>query len=499
MRRSLPAFLAAALSLALAAAALAQDAGPTVTLQAGPVLTLDDAIQLALRKNKNLKVAAYGPGISRANLLVARGAFDPSLVASRTYAENQFNTTIGLIPVVDNTKTDFYSVDIQGLLPIGTQYTVGGNTTQVRQVYNGFSSYFETIGGFSVTQPLLKGFGFDANLVNVRIAKANRSISDLAYRQSAIDTVTNVIEAYSSLQLAHDQLTSAEMASARAAALLAENEKEFKIGKISQSDVIQSRANRAQYEEPILFAERAVRDAQNYLRELIGDDAFFEDEPLFTLVPAPIPDVTVDRRSDLERALSTRPDYQQARLGVAKDRFSESYAVNALLPQVNLVGGYSYTGVANTFNASRQMVQDRQNPSVSAGLTVTIPLTFAVGRGNLRSARLQRARDEEDLKRLAADIALAVAAADGQVETTRKRVAVDQAAYALAKQALEAEEKKKKAGASSTLYVVQEQNFVSNIENSLSFALADQRRAVAVYDQVLGTTLERYHIKLADE
>ena len=78
-------------------------------------------------------------------------------------------------------------------------------------------------------------------------------------------------------------------------------------------------------------------------------------------------------------------------------------------------------------------------------------------------------------------------------------MAADQAAYALAKQALEAEEKKKKAGTSSTLYVVQEQQFVASIENNLSFALASQRQAVAVYDQTLGTTLERYHIKFTDD
>ena len=42
-----------------------------------PTLTLDDAIRLALQRNKNLKVTSYLPGISRANLLVARGAFDP--------------------------------------------------------------------------------------------------------------------------------------------------------------------------------------------------------------------------------------------------------------------------------------------------------------------------------------------------------------------------------------------------------------------------------------
>ena len=464
----------------------------------GSPLTLEDAIRMALERNKVLRVTSFDRGISRALLLEARGQFEPSLVLNRNFTETQFTTSLGPIPVSDNTKTDSYSAGVQGLLPIGTQYNIFGSTIEVRDNYNGINRNYQTFGGFQVTQPLLKGFGFSANLANVRVAKANRSISDLTYRQSAIDTVTNVIVAYSNLQLAHDQLTSAEKARAQARELLSENEKSYAIGSISQSDVITSRAYAAQYEESILIAERAVRDAQNSLRELIGDEVFLEDEPLFTLAPVDIPEVTVDRRRDLERALLLRPDYQQQRLLIAKDRISESSAVNGLLPQVDFVGGYGYNGSAYTFAASRQMVQDHQNPSVSAGLTVTIPLAFAVGRGTLRAAKLQRAQAEEDLHRLEADIAVAVANADGQIETTRKRVLADRAAYALARQALEAEEKKKKAGTSSTLAVAQQQSFVVNMESSISYALAAERQAVAVYDQVLGATLERYHIKLTD-
>jgi outer membrane protein TolC len=145
------------------------------------------------------------------------------------------------------------------------------------------------------------------------------------------------------------------------------------------------------------------------------------------------------------------------------------------------------------------MVQDHQNPSVAAGLTVTVPLAFAVGRGTLRAARLQRQQAEEDLTRLEADIAVSVANAAGQIETTRKRVSADKAAYDLARQALDAEEKKKKAGTSSTLAVAQQQNFVVSVESSISYALAAERQAVAVYDQVLGATLDRYHVTLTDE
>lgn len=484
-------FILLAAALAAPPAMVAQDASPT--------LTLDDAIHLALQRNKTLKVSSYGPGIARANLLVARGAFDPNLVFSRTYAETQFGSSIGLIGVNDQTKVDVFSGGVQGLLPVGTVYSIYGSSTETRDVFNGISKNYQTFGGFQVTQPLLRGFGLAANLEQVRIQKANRSISDQAYRQSAINTVTNVIIAYSNLQFAHDELESAQGARARANRLLTENEKKYKVGSSSQSDVIESRANAAQYEEDIITAERAVREDQNALRELIGEDVFFENEPLFVLAPMQLPDITIDRKGDLQRAYTTRPDYQIARLGLTQDHAVEAHARNSLLPEVNFQGGYGFNGSATNFSPSRQMVQDHMNPSVSAGLIVTIPLTFAVGRGTLRAARLTRVRDEEDLRRLAADIAVQVANADGQIETTRRRVDADKATFALAKQALEAEEKKNKAGTGSTYIVVQYQQSLAIAENSISIALAAERQAIATYDATLGTSLERYHVKLAND
>jgi outer membrane protein len=464
-----------------------------------PTLTLDDAIRLALQRNKNLKVSSYLPGIARANLLVARGAFDPSIVLNRQYQSSQFNTSIGPIPVNDLTKIDTYSAGIQGLLPVGTEYTLYGSTIETRDVYNGITQNYQTSAGFTVTQPLLKGFGFAANLEQVRIQKANRSISDLNYRQSAINTITNVIVAYSNLQFAHDQFDSAEGESAIANGQVREYEKKFSAGSTSQSDVIEERAYAAQYAELILIAERSIRDAQNALRELIGEDTFFEDEPLFVLAPMQLPEVTVDRRTDVARALMMRPDYQIARFQIAQDRAVEAAARNSLLPEVDFSGGYSYNGSAATFSPSRQMVEDHQNPGVSAGLTVTIPLTFAVGRGTLRAARLTREQADENLRSMAADIAVAVAAADGQIETTRKRVAADETAVSLAKQAIDAEEKKNKAGTGSTSAVIQEQQILASAENSVANALAAERQAVAVYDQTLGTTLERYHVTFSDD
>ena len=84
-------------------------------------------------------------------------------------------------------------------MPWGLNYSVGGSAENQRGTFNRFTNEYATFGGVNFTQPLLRGFGFGANLANVRVARANRSISEWQYRQTLLDTVTNVINAHTAI------------------------------------------------------------------------------------------------------------------------------------------------------------------------------------------------------------------------------------------------------------------------------------------------------------
>ncbi|HZP59058.1 MAG TPA: TolC family protein [Opitutaceae bacterium] len=463
----------------------------------GPALTLEEAIRTAFEKNPGIKVEAYAPGIARARWLEAIGQFDPALTFGRSYAEDGKPASADpLVRSLD--ETDSYSLAIQGMVPWGLSYSLSGNADNHRGTSNHFTDSYSTFGGITVTQPLLRGFGFGANLAGIRIAKADRSISEWDYRQTVIDTITNVVTAYSNLVLAHDQLRIARSSHDLAATLLGENEKRLRIGSMAQSDVTAARTQAAMREEPILIAERAVRNAENVLRELMGETSFSPSQPPLAIETPVPPEVTVDPAADLQKAFLNRPDYQAARLGIVKNRASDAAARNGLLPQVDFIGGYGYNGLDRHFAASRHMVAEGENRSYSAGVVVTIPFTFAQERGRARAARLQLEQAEADLKRIEADIAVSVANAAGQIETARQRMSADQAALDLAHQALEDEVKKLRAGTpgTSTLSVIQAQQILISIENSMAGAQAAQRLAVANYDHELGTTLQRYHVVL---
>jgi outer membrane protein TolC len=242
-----------------------------------------------------------------------------------------------------------------------------------------------------------------------------------------------------------------------------------------------------------------VRDADNQLRLLLGEKSFSNDGPLLgidTLLP---PDLTLNVAEDLKKSYELRPDLQQARFGVDKSRFNSAYARNQLLPQVDFVGSYGYTGLDQTLTGSRRAMADEDHRAFSAEVNVSIPLTFAQGRGNARAARLRLRHDQENLEFLKEQIALSVTQAANQVVMTRKSVEAAKLALDLYQQTADAELKKLRAGQSSTFNVVQDQTQLGQVETSYYQALADERNAVAFYDREIGTTLARYHITLGSE
>jgi outer membrane protein len=453
-------------------------------------LTLDDAIRLALKNNQALKVSAFTPTIARANILAEYGRFDPSLNFERRYSESEAPITTSPL-VTSLTKTDDYSLSLEGLMPWGLRYSIGGSAQNQRGTSNRFSDNFVTFGGINVTQPLLRGFGFGANLASLRIAKADRRISDAQHRQNVIDTVTSVVLVYNTVLQAREGVRIATLSRNLTATLVAQNERRREIGQYSDADVIQARSALATREENILLNERSARDAENQLRQLIGENHYPVDGAPLELEDLPLaPEVTLDPVADLKRAYDLRPDYQVGRASVDRRRISSTLAKHQLLPQLNFAGGYGYTGIDRDFGRSRSQVRSQDARAYYAGVVVSIPLTFAEGRGRARAAQLGLRQSEADLVRLEQDIAIDIAAAAGQVETTRRRVIATRNALELAQQALGAEEKKLQAGSGRTLDVLTSQQQLAQVQSSYARAVADERRARANYERELGVTLQ---------
>ena len=80
----------------------------------------------------------------------------------------------------------------------GTSFNLGSTATASQNATRpDFNPYTNASLGLTVTQPLLRGFGFAVNRRFIRIAGTMRSASPItSFRQQLIDTLSSVIRLY---------------------------------------------------------------------------------------------------------------------------------------------------------------------------------------------------------------------------------------------------------------------------------------------------------------
>lgn len=495
LRRLFP-LLTALGALTVASAQPAESAAPET-------ISLPDAIRRAVAKNFALKSDSYDVAIARARVLEQWGLFDPQIVGSYSTSENEnplttFDPVTGLRNYTTS-KSDSYELSLNGTLPWGLTYSLGGTQTNSRGTFNLFADSYETFGGISARQPLFRGFGFGATTAQLRIAMTNRALSEWQFKQSVIDTVTRVIFAYYELNYANGVLRSARRARDIAAELVDENEKRFRVGSMSDYDVTSARARLANRAEGILSAERLVRESENAFKALISDERTMKlhdwriaIEPM-TVLPVAL----VEPALDFQESLKKRPDYQQALLNVKRSKINQSYQRNQLLPRIDLVGSYGYNGLDGSRETAQRLVRNEDHRAYSYGVQVTIPLTFTTERGRYRQAKLTLKQAETDLQAVEQGIVVSVGNAAANIETARQRVDAARAARKLGEATLDAEQKRLRAGTGNTFYVVQQQEILTSLEVAEVRAEADYRKALAEYDRQLGITLEKLNIEVS--
>ena len=144
-------------------------------------------------------------------------SFDPIITGTLQIdrANSPSSNAFSGVPVIQqNTGTAnfFYQ---QGF-HTGTNMSVGfnNNRTTTNQPFTTLSPTLNSNFRFTLTQPLLQGFGFLPTTRFIRIAKNNREISDVAFRLQVITTVNQIqniywdlVNAYENVKVQQESLT----------------------------------------------------------------------------------------------------------------------------------------------------------------------------------------------------------------------------------------------------------------------------------------------------
>src|SRR6266567_729748 len=131
-----------------------------------------------------------------------------------------------------------------GLSP-GTQLSVNFNnsrysTDATRYTYNPFVN---SSLGFTITQPLLQGFGASLNRRFIRIARNSQKVADLTFRQQVMDTVSGIARLYTDLVSLNEDVKVKQESLRLAERLLEDNKTQVEQG--TQAPIEVTRANAA--------------------------------------------------------------------------------------------------------------------------------------------------------------------------------------------------------------------------------------------------------------
>jgi outer membrane protein TolC len=446
-------------------------------------------------------------------------SFDPILTGSFQLDKNASFSTRNSNPLVTGllaTQANTASVGInyaQGFAT-GTQLSVGLNSARSASSLCVSLPSLCTLNPAltsslraTVTQPLLAGFGIGTNTRNIRIAKNNREISDVAFRQQVISTVSQIQNIYWDLVSAYEDVKAKERALALAERLLGDNRKQVEIGTLAPIEVVRAQSQSAASSQDLIVSQTNLQLQQllmiNAITRNMGDQTIATvpviptdtmDLPQAEPV-APIQDMIAD-------ALAHRPELAESQIDLTNRDITKKAARNALLPTLNLVGWYGGSAVGgNPLSGYSDVLGDTFNgssPDKGIGLQLNIPIRNRSAQADQVRSELEFRQAQMRLQQLQNQIRIDVRNAQFAVTQNRARVEAAIKGRELAQQSLDAEQKKYALGASTTYNVLQMQRDLATGESSLVAAKTAYEKSKVALDQSTGLTLTHLGIQIAD-
>jgi outer membrane protein TolC len=215
---------------------------------------------------------------------------------------------------------------------------------------------------FSFQQQLLSGFGFGPNLRYLRIAKNDKKISDIAFKDQVIATVTQIENIYWDLVSAYEQARVNEQSLAFANQTLDNAKKQLKLESIPEMDVMKAEAESSRRDQDLTVARTNLELQESLMKNALTKSL---DDPTLGEMPVVPTDLMSTSSTEAElneplldliaEGLRDRTELLETDVDLQNRQISRAAARNALLPSLSLVGYYGgsgLSGLATPGNAS---------------------------------------------------------------------------------------------------------------------------------------------------
>ncbi|HSY99969.1 MAG TPA: TolC family protein [Terriglobales bacterium] len=472
-------------------------------------------------------------------------SFDPILSGTLQWDHfNQLASSVFVgVPVLSQNTQTYNFAYTQGFQS-GTNLSVGFNNTRqsTNSPFTALSPLLNTGFQFRLTQHLLQGLGFAANNRFIRIAKNNREVTDVAFRLQVITTVDQIENMYWDLVFAYENVRVQQESLAFAQKTLSDTQKQVQIGSMAPIEVVRAQSTVAADQQSLIQAQNTLQLQQllmkNALSRTLVDPRLADAEVIPTSTIQLSEQEEVTPTQDLVNdALGHRPELAEARINLASQEISNKAVRSALLPSLDLFAYYGGSGLAGAQNQANlcanlsslqqafgcagppipvtspsyippaqpvsygtalNQTVDSSAPDKGVGVTLNIPIRNRAGQATQIRSEMEYRQAQMRLQQIENEIRIEVRNAQFTLTQNRAAVAAAQAAVALGRTSLDAEQKKLNLGASTSTLVLQNQSALATAESTLVSAMSAYERSRIELDRATGLLLDRNGIIMDD-
>ncbi len=375
-------------------------------------LNLHEAVELALKHNHSVRIAALHVEEEQHAKEVARSAYLPTLRNDSVFTHA--------------TDTQFIGI------PEGAFGNIGGTTIPPRQfnISQGDKNFI--MSGTGLTQPLSELFKIKAGN---DVARADLKASREKARGVENDVALNVRELYYNILVVQSKQQAIEAQIRAVGDLQSERVQQVKYGSTLEVDLIESKAQLLQAKQDLLTTELQLSDLRLKFNDVVG-------LPLKTDVAldpdVPAPSGSCEREQCIKLALDSQPEITEARAEVEKASAGVRAAKREYIPDIEGFARYSY----------------QENVPFLARNLGTFGVHFGYDlfsggkkRATLRERDAQLAQAKENLARINDEVEVRVQTAYNKLERTQQMVAVSQELLATRQEARRVSAQQLKEGA----------------------------------------------------
>jgi outer membrane protein len=462
----------------------------------GEVLQLEAAIDQALANNLGLITARYRPANAVDDVLIEEAAFDLELFGSTSSSESLSaakNSSLdnASIPESENRRSRFgveknFSTGANVVVDTGISRSASNNNAARNPDYS-------TDVGFSIRQPLWKDAWMKVNLAPLARARAAADQSVFELRTEILDVISNTEIAYWNLAFTQAELTLIASSINLAENLLEENRERERLGLVTPLEVLQAEAELVNQQEDVIQAERAIEDAQDVLRELMGSVSFLDDlsgdvavRPLPAELSILRPMAVVVRDTILSDS-----DAQAQERAIEVQHINKILAEDDTRPDLDLTARVNYTGRDSDGERAYRDAYNAAGYDWNVGLELRFPLGFREARAKVRKADRNLERETVRLCEIKQQKALAARSAWRAVNAGQKRIEVTRTALRLNQETFEQARALYGSGLVAYRQVLEAQRDFDQARSNYLSAMIDTLRATVRLSRVDGTILAR--------